>query len=299
MLALRETGIHVRGQEHLELAGGERRGLATKNGLRTQPQGAASPVRGREGGGEGRQGVQGLLALGQQPGRVQAIEGQPQALALAPALLLEAEVLSPVVRQALELQHLEVEIQQPRMAVQQRRLLCQQVARPGDEIRQRLLQLRRQLGTAVVVRLPPLLALQRQHGAVDPLQGGAQPAGRIPFDRHQVGLAQAGAIHAPGSLRQVVGLVQQHAPAPPVLPDQSAQGGGKTVDVMQIGNHHIHPGQQVQGQLVGADAELARQLLDVPLAQGGALQGRRQRGRQAIVVAPGKAAVIAVAGLAG
>ena len=39
---------------------------------------------------------------------------------------------------------------------------------------------------------------------------------------------------------------------------------------MQVGYYQVHPGQQVQGELVGADGELPGQVLDIGPPQGGA-----------------------------
>ena len=93
-------------------------------------------------------------------------------------------------------------------------------------------------------------------------------------------------------------LVQQYAPASSVALHLATQGRGEAVNVVQVGDHQVHPGQQVQGQLVGADVELPGQGLNIRLAQGGYPDSGGQRLRQAVVIAPGVAAVIAVTGLA-
>ena len=136
------------------------------------------PVRRRQGGGEGCHRVQRGCRCRSSRRGIQAVEVSRRLWRPLAAAELETKIIAPVVRQPLELQYFEVEVQQRRLAVQAAPAPAT-ISSPAlaAEIRQRLQQVRRQLRPAVVIRLLPVLTLQCQQDRLILSSAAPRPAG--------------------------------------------------------------------------------------------------------------------------
>ena len=221
---------------------------------------------------------------------------QYQALGASAPLKLQPELATPAFQQALPLQRDKIQVAQGRAGLQHKRVqrlrcihrlhtLCQ---RPAE----RLWHVRQPMAGGH----PPLQFQQRQQLAIEPFQRASQVPGGLATRRHYQRLGQLGSVHAARPVGQAVRLVQQYCPA--------STGGGQVLGevcggaehVVDIGNNDIHPGHQVQAELVGAYRVTPGNRSQRLAPQQWRLQRFLEGGGQTVVVAAGVGAILSVAG---
>ena len=131
---------------------------------------------------------------------------------------------------------------------------------------------------------------------IDPLQGFFQRLGRGFSHAVEGRLVEAGAVHLPATLHQVVGFVDQHRDVPVIGLGQPEQQRAEIEIVVVVGNHHVGPAGHFLAQVVGADVVCQGDLAQGALVQQAQFAGGLARGGQAIIETLGQRAGLAVAG---
>ena len=126
-----------------------------------------------------------------------------------------------------------------------------------------------------------------------------QRGGRRRPHRPQLRRLQAGAVHGPGTIDQVVRFVDEHADAPCVRQRQAVQQRGAVEEVVVVADDHVAPARHLLAEVVRAHPMRKGDLAQRLARQRAGRHGRRARRRQAVVEAPGERARLAVAHLVG
>ncbi len=192
-----------------------------------------------------------------------------------------------------ELQQVEIEILQA--AVEALRMFVEVIADGRTTQGDGLQEFVRRLVVGLIRR--QLRRVQRVPFAIDPLQRILQ-RGRRGFAHAGEGeLVEAGAVHLPAALDQVVRLVGEHRDFPLIELGQTEQQRAEVEVIVVVGNHHIRPAGHFLTQVVRAHAVLRgdfthRRLIEQVDAAGGSAGGR-----QAIIKTLGQRAGFAMTGL--
>jgi len=203
------------------------------------------------------------LPLPQKTRRVQTVQVQTQALFIAmPALQLETVIHIKLILHPQKLQDGKKEIPQRGPLLQKRRVLVIALGYHCHQLLQTSLQHRRTCFHAMEFRRFPILFLQLKQHSIAGVQGTADRAITLPARCHQIPFAYSGAVHTTRPPGQIVCFIKQNRPAFTSSLHIPADPCKKTVHMVDITYAHIHPGQQVTGQLIGTPFKATRRVFN-------------------------------------